>query len=86
VKVSCNGNTRDALLNFCSLLYLNREGYIEEAEFQGEMAVVELAIRQLDVPEVGGVTYDEVVETGEHIPVYWLFGTSVPPPGAHGSE
>jgi hypothetical protein len=22
VKVSCNGNTRDALLNFCSLLYL----------------------------------------------------------------
>ena len=43
---------------------LYREGYIEEAEFQGEMAAVELAIRKLDVPEVGGVTYDEVVEAG----------------------
>jgi hypothetical protein len=32
------------------------------------MAAVELAIRKLDVPEVGGVTYDEVVEAGEHIP------------------
>ncbi len=47
---------------------LYKEGYIEEAEFQGEMAAVELAIRKLDVPEVGGVTYDEVVEAGEHIP------------------
>jgi site-specific DNA recombinase len=47
---------------------LYKEGYIEDAEFQGEMAAVELAIRKLDVPEVGGVTYDEVVEAGEHIP------------------
>jgi site-specific DNA recombinase len=47
---------------------LYKEGYIEEEEFQGEMAAVELALRKLDVPEVGGVTYDEVVEAGEHIP------------------
>src|SRR5215470_15746282 len=47
---------------------LYREGDIDEDEFQGEMAAVELAIRKLDVPEVGGVTYDEVVDAGEHIP------------------
>ncbi len=47
---------------------LYKEGYIEEEEFQGEMAAVELAFKQLDAPEVDGVTYDEVVEAGEHIP------------------
>jgi len=47
---------------------LYKEGYIEEEEFQGEMAAVELALRKLDVPEVGGVTYGEVIEAGEHIP------------------
>jgi hypothetical protein len=47
---------------------LYKEGYIEEAEFQGEMAAVELAIRKLDIPEVDGVTYDDVIEAGEHIP------------------
>lgn len=47
---------------------LYREGYIEEEEFQGEMAAVELAIVQLDSPEVDGVTYDEVIEVGEHLP------------------
>jgi hypothetical protein len=46
---------------------LYKEGYIDEDEFQGEMAAVELAIRKLDVPEVGGVTYDDVVDAGEHI-------------------
>ncbi len=47
---------------------LYKEGYIEDAEFQGEMTAVELAIRKLDIPEVDGVTYDEVIEAGEHIP------------------
>src|SRR5215469_14105324 len=47
---------------------LYKEGYIEDAEFQGEMAAVELAIRKLDIPEVDGVTYDEVIEAGEHLP------------------
>ncbi len=58
---------------------LYREGYIEEEEFQGEMAAVELALRKLDVPEVGGVTYDEVIEAGEHIPgMAALWGVATP--------
>jgi hypothetical protein len=32
------------------------------------MAAAELALKQLDAPEVEGVTYDEVIEAGEHIP------------------
>jgi DNA invertase Pin-like site-specific DNA recombinase len=47
---------------------LYEEGYIEEEEFQGGMANVELALKQLDMPEVNGVTYDEVIEAGEHLP------------------
>jgi site-specific DNA recombinase len=47
---------------------LYKEGYIEEEEFQGEMAAVELALQQLDAPEVDGVTYEEVIEAGEHLP------------------
>src|SRR5215470_18830732 len=58
---------------------LYREGDIEEAEFQGEMAAVELAIRKLDIPEVGGVTYDEVVEAGNTSRAWPLCGTSPPP-------
>ena len=37
-------------------------------EFQGEMAPAELALKQLDAPEVEGVTYGEVIEAGEHLP------------------
>ncbi len=47
---------------------LYKEGYIDEEEFQGEMAAVELALKQLDAPEVDGVTYGEVIEAGEHLP------------------
>ncbi len=47
---------------------LYKDGYIEEEEFQGELAAIELALRQLDAPEVDGVTYAEVIEAGEHIP------------------
>ena len=50
------------------ILKQHREGYIDDEEFQGEMAAVELAIRQLDAPEVEGITYDEVIEAGEHLP------------------
>ena len=32
------------------------------------MAAVELALRQLNVPEVNGVRYEDVVEAGEHLP------------------
>jgi len=47
---------------------LYKEGYIDDEEFQGEMAAVELALKQLDAPEVDGITYDEVIEAGEHLP------------------
>jgi hypothetical protein len=47
---------------------LYKEGYIDDEEFQGEMAAVELALKQLDAPEVDGVTYAEVIEAGEHLP------------------
>jgi hypothetical protein len=46
----------------------HREGYIEDEEFEGEMAAIALALKKLDVPEVDGVTYDEVIEAGEHLP------------------
>lgn len=46
----------------------HREGYIDDEEFNGEMAAIALALKKLDVPEVDGVTYDEVIEAGEHIP------------------
>ncbi len=50
------------------VLKQHREGYIDDEEFEGEMAAVELALRQLDVPEVNGVRYEDVVEAGEHLP------------------
>jgi hypothetical protein len=42
-----------------SKLKLYKEGYIDEEEFQGEMAAAELALKQLDTPEVDGVTYGQ---------------------------
>jgi site-specific DNA recombinase len=50
------------------ILKQHREGYIDDEEFQGEMAAVELALRKLDVPEVDGVRFEDVIEAGEHIP------------------
>ncbi len=50
------------------ILKQHREGYIDDEEFQGEIAAVGLAMRQLDAPEVGGVKFEEVIEAGEHIP------------------
>src|SRR6266852_2034734 len=50
------------------VLKQHREGYIDDDEFQGEMAAVELALRQLEAPEVDGVILDDVIAAGEHIP------------------
>ncbi len=50
------------------ILKQHREGYIDDEEFQGEMAAVVLTLKQLDAPEVDGITYDEVIEAGEHLP------------------
>ena len=60
------------------VLKQHREGYIDDEEFQGEIAAVEFALRQLDMPEVGGVKFEEVIEAGEHIPgmaVLWDVAT-----------
>jgi site-specific DNA recombinase len=37
-------------------------------EFYVEMAAVELALHQLQTPEVNGVKFDDVIAAGEHIP------------------
>ena len=50
------------------VLKQHREGYIDDEEFQAEMAAVELALRQLEAPEVNGVKLDDVIAAGEHIP------------------
>jgi site-specific DNA recombinase len=50
------------------VLKQHREGYIDDDEFQGEMAAVELALHRLDAPEVDGVRFEDVIEAGEHIP------------------
>jgi site-specific DNA recombinase len=57
----------------------HREGYIDDEEFEGEMAAIALALRKLDVPEVDGVTYDEVLEAAEHLPgMAALWGVATP--------
>jgi site-specific DNA recombinase len=50
------------------ILKQHREGYIDDEEFQGEMAAVELALRRLDVPEVNGVRLEDVIQAGERLP------------------
>src|SRR5260370_38257995 len=45
-----------------------REGYIDDDEFYGEIAAVELALHQLQTPEVNGVKFDDVIAAGGHIP------------------
>ncbi|EFH89910.1 hypothetical protein [Ktedonobacter racemifer] len=60
------------------LLKQHREGYIEDEAFEGEMAAITLALKKLDVSDVGGVTYDEVREAGEHLPgmaAWWNVAT-----------
>ena len=50
------------------ILKQHREGYIDDDEFAGEMAAVELALRRLDVPEVNGVRLEDVLAAGERLP------------------
>jgi site-specific DNA recombinase len=50
------------------ILKQHREGYIDDDEFHGEIAAVELALHQLQTPEVNGVKFDDVIAAGEHIP------------------
>jgi hypothetical protein len=50
------------------VLKQHREGYIDDEEFEGEMAAVELALHALEVPELDGVSLDEVIAAGERLP------------------
>jgi hypothetical protein len=50
------------------ILKQHREGYIDDDEFHGEIAAVELALHHLQIPEVNGVKFDDVIAAGEHIP------------------
>ncbi len=50
------------------ILKQHREGYIDDEEFHGEMAAVELALRGLDVPEIDGLRLEDVIEAGERLP------------------
>ena len=50
------------------ILKQHREGYIDDEEFEGEMAAVELALKALDVPEINGVRLEDVILAGERLP------------------
>lgn len=50
------------------VLKQHREGYIDDDEFAGEMAAVELALRALEAPEIDGLSIDDVIEAGERLP------------------
>ena len=56
----------------------HREGYIDDEEMQGELAAVELTLRDLELPDMDGVKLDEVIAAGERIPgiaALWDFAT-----------
>ncbi len=50
------------------ILKQHREGYIDDEEFEGEMAAVELALHALEVPELDGISLDDVIAAGERLP------------------
>src|SRR5258708_33433355 len=50
------------------MLKQHREGYIDDEEFEGEMAAVELALHALEVPELDGISLDDVIAAGERLP------------------
>ncbi len=50
------------------ILKQHREGYIDDEEMEGELAAVELALRELAAPEADGVRLDEVIAAGDRMP------------------
>lgn len=50
------------------ILKQHREGYIDDEEMEGELAAVELALRELEASEADGVQLDEVIAAGERMP------------------
>jgi site-specific DNA recombinase len=50
------------------ILKQHRDGYIDDEELATEIAAVELLLRRLEAPEVGGLRLDEVIAAGERLP------------------
>jgi len=50
------------------ILKQHREGYIDDREFDSEMAAVTLALRRIEPPEVNGVKPEDVIAIGEKLP------------------
>ena len=50
------------------LLKQHREGYIDDEEFEGEVAAIDLTLRSLAAPEVDGVHLEDVIAAGERLP------------------
>src|SRR5258708_4685183 len=46
----------------------HREGYIDDEEFEGEMAAVELALNALEGPGLGGIRLGDLIGARERIP------------------
>jgi hypothetical protein len=60
------------------VLKQHREGYIDDKEFQSEMAATELLLRELEAPHVNGVRLDQVLEAGNRLPdmaAFWDVAT-----------
>jgi len=61
------------------ILKQHRDGYIDDAEMAAEIASVELLLRRLEAPEVGGVRLDQVIAAGEELPgmaALWTMATT----------
>jgi site-specific DNA recombinase len=50
------------------LIKLYREGYTDEKEFQSEMAATELLLKELEAPQLNGVSLEQVIAAGERLP------------------
>lgn len=50
------------------LIKLYREGYMDEKEFQSEMAATELLLKELESPQLNGVSLEQVITAGERLP------------------
>ncbi len=50
------------------LLKQHREGYIDDQEFEGEIAAIDLILRDMAAPEVDGVHLEDILAAGERLP------------------
>lgn len=50
------------------LLKQHREGYIDDEEFEGEVAAIDLTLRNLAAPEIDGVHLEDILAAGERLP------------------